>query len=191
MPITMDEAMFRRGYAYGEFLDRHATADQRARWLATREAVNLAPSQRELLAAFTRDLNVICLAGAWCGDCARQCPLLDCIASGSSRIHLRFFDRDAEPDLARDLRICGGARVPVVVFLSEDFAECGRYGDRTLSHYRRMAALAGAPVASLAGTNMDGDLERQQLVMAEWLAEFERVQWMLRVSPRLRAKHGD
>lgn len=191
MPITMNETLFRRGYPYEEFLDRHATADQRARWSATREAVNLAPSQRELLAAFTRDMNVICLAGAWCGDCARQCPLLDFIASASRRIHLRFFDRDAEPDLASELRICGGARVPVVVFCSEDFAECGRYGDRTLSHYRRMAVSAGVPIASLAGINMDGDSERQQLVLAEWLAEFERVQWMLRVSPRLRAKHGN
>lgn len=191
MTITMDEALFRRGICYGEFLDRYATADQRARWSAMREAANLATSQRELLASFTRDMNVICLAGAWCGDCARQCPLLDAIASGSSRIYLRFFDLDAEPELAGELRICGGARVPVIVFLSEDFAECGRYGDRTLSHYRRLAASASVPIASLAGTKNDGDSERQQVVLAEWLAEFERVQWMLRVSPRLRAKHGD
>jgi hypothetical protein len=28
-------------------------------------------------------------------------------------------------------------------------------------------------------------------VAAEWLAEFERVQLILRLSPRLRQKHGD
>ena len=28
-------------------------------------------------------------------------------------------------------------------------------------------------------------------VLQEWLNEFERVQWMLRLSPRLRQKHGD
>jgi len=33
-------------------------------------------------------------------------------------------------DVARELAICGGNRIPVVVFLSEDFFECGRYGER-------------------------------------------------------------
>jgi hypothetical protein len=28
-------------------------------------------------------------------------------------------------------------------------------------------------------------------VTEEWLDEFERVQWLLRLSPRLRQKHGD
>jgi hypothetical protein len=28
-------------------------------------------------------------------------------------------------------------------------------------------------------------------VTQDWLTEFERVEWMLRLSPRLRAKHGD
>jgi hypothetical protein len=28
-------------------------------------------------------------------------------------------------------------------------------------------------------------------VLQEWLNEFERVQWMLRLSTRLRQKHGD
>jgi len=28
-------------------------------------------------------------------------------------------------------------------------------------------------------------------VLQEWLDEFERVQWMLRLSPRLRQLHGD
>ena len=191
MPITMDEAMFRRGCGYSDFLDRYASADQRVRWSSAREALSLDPSQRELLAAFVRDMNVICLAGAWCGDCARQCPMLDCIATASNRIHLRFFDRDAEPELAGELRICGGARVPMAVFFSEDFAECGRYGDRTLSHYRRMAASAGVSSAALDGTTRGDDADHQRIVLTEWLSEFERAQWMLRVSPRLRAKHGD
>jgi hypothetical protein len=28
-------------------------------------------------------------------------------------------------------------------------------------------------------------------VVADWLREVERVQWVLRLSPRLRRKHGD
>jgi hypothetical protein len=33
--------------------------------------------------------------------------------------------------------------------------------------------------------------EALQTIAAEWLAEFERVHLILRLSPRLRSKHGD
>ena len=33
--------------------------------------------------------------------------------------------------------------------------------------------------------------EALQTIAAEWLAEFERVHLILRLSPRLRARHGD
>lgn len=103
------------------------------------------------------------------------------------KIDLRFVDRDADAGLAGELRICGGSRVPVVVFLSEDFAECGRYGDRTLSRYRAMAAeLSGAACSTRIVES--GALDA---VTTDWLREFERVQLMLRTSPRLRQKHGD
>lgn len=101
---------------------------------------------------------------------------------------LRFFDRDAHPDLAQELSICGGARVPVVVFLNEDDQPLARYGDRTLAKYRQMGAmLQGAACPS--GVAID-----QKLLDAstqEWLDQFERAHWIARTSPRLRQKHGD
>ena len=84
-------------------------------------------------------MKVLCLAGAWCGDCVNQCPIFDHFARLAPSIQLRFFDRDAHPDLSAELKICGGGRVPVVVFLSEDGQLVGWYGDRTLSKYRQMA----------------------------------------------------
>ncbi len=79
--------------------------------------------------------------------------------------------------------------MPTVLFLSEDYCECARYGERTLSKYREMAATQlGA--ASPTGTVQPGR-SLLDTVTAEWLAEFERIQLMLRLSPRLRAKHGD
>jgi len=81
----------------------------------------------------------------------------------------------------------GGLRVPVVVFLSEDFAECERHGDRTRSRYRaRAAELSGA--ACTTGIVDSGTLDA---VTTDWLGELKRVQLMLRTSPRLRQKHGD
>ena len=87
-----------------------------------------------------RDMPVLCLAGTWCGDCINQCPVFDHFATVGERINLRFLDRDARPDVRELLTINGGQRVPMVVFLSEDWLEVTRYGERTLSTYRRLAA---------------------------------------------------
>ena len=83
----------------------------------------------------------------------------------------------------------GAARVPSVVFLSEDGHVCGRYGDRTLSKYRQMTAdFAGAACPTGLGSP-----ERTLLdaVVQEWLNEFQRIQLMLRTSARLRKLHND
>ncbi len=134
-------------------------------------------------------MNVLCLAGAWCGDCANQCPILQRFAEACPQIDLRFLDRDKHADVQRELLINGGQRVPVVVFLSEDFFECGRYGERTVSTYRHLASSMLGP-ACPTGTGKQ-DVSLVSAVAAEWLAEFERIQLMLRLSPRLRARHGD
>ncbi len=180
---------FAAGLDYAAFLEQHGTPEHRQRWAGMYERVALSPGQRSLLAGFRRDMKVLCLAGAWCGDCVNQCPVLQRIAEASERIELRFLDRDVHGDVQKELSLCGGHRVPVAVFLSEDFAECGRYGDRTLSKYRELAVkLTGAACPSGIGAP-GGDLLAS--VTAEWLNEFERVQWMLRLSPRLREKYGD
>jgi thiol-disulfide isomerase/thioredoxin len=183
-PKTFAEAL-----PYGTFLDRYASASQRGRWDAMRRQFTLTAEQQSLLGGFSRRMPVLCLAGAWCGDCINQCPVFDHFAQATKMIDLRFLDRDARPEVRAELSVNGGQRVPVVVFLSEDGYEVSRYGDRTLSTYRRMAidylgdscptGLVAPPAATLAAVAVD------------WLAEFERAQLILRLSPRLRAMHGD
>ena len=56
-------------------------------------------------------------------------------AAGDS-VQLRIIDREADLELREELRIVGAMRVPMVVFLSEDFWELGRHGDRSLTAYR-------------------------------------------------------
>jgi hypothetical protein len=104
-------------------------------------------------------------------------------------IHLRFLDRDDHADVQRELQINGGNRVPVVVFFSEDGFEVARYGERTLSKYRQMMRDHAGPSCP-TGLAVPGDTLLSQATQ-EWLNEFERVQWLLRLSPRLRQKHGD
>jgi len=179
---------FEKGLHYDDFLDRYATAEQRSRWNAVHERVVLTPTQQDLLRSFKREMKVMVLAGAWCGDCIEQCPIFDRFAEMTDTIQLRFFDRDDHEVIAKALQICGAARVPAVMFLSEDGFPCGRYGDRTLSKYRKMAAdLTGAACP----TGLGRDDELLAAVVQEWLNEFERIQLMLRTSGRLRQKHGD
>ncbi len=183
------ESKFDDGLAYSDFLERYGSDQHRLRWSGVHQQVRLSPDQKELLSGFVRDMNVLVLAGAWCGDCVNQCPIFDHFATATDKIRLRFFDRDDHPDLGEVLSTCGAHRVPSVLFLSEDFQVCGRYGDRTLAKYREMAE---QQLGAACPTGIGGE---DPLVLNEvtqqWLNEFERIQWMLRLSGRLRQLHGD
>jgi thioredoxin family protein len=169
---------FTTGLPLADFLAKYGTEADRKRWKHVSEQVRLSDEQKELLGKFTRRTNVLVLAGAWCGDCSAQCPIFEAFAVAAPVIVTRYLDRDEHADVQAALQINGGKRVPVAVFFSEDGQEVARFGERTLARYRQ---LAGRPVGP--------SLEAQ--VVQEWLDQFERVQWILRLSPRLRKLHGD
>ncbi len=183
------DASFSAGLGYDDFLKTHGNDEHRRRWREMHERIRLTPAQQALVASFKREMKVICLAGAWCGDCVNQCPIFDHFARVNSLIKIHYFDRDAHADLAAELKVCGGARVPVVVFLSEDGFEVGRYGDRTLSKYRKLAADQFG--ASCPTGLVPPEQELLNAVTQDWLDEYERAQLILRTSARLRQKHGD
>lgn len=179
---------FERGLPYEAFLEKYGTPDQRARWSHFHDSISLTDAQQALLASWTRDMQVLVLAGAWCGDCVNQCPIFERFAEASPRIQVRYRDRDDDPDLTAEMQTCGGARVPAIVFLSEDGKFCGRAGDRTLAKYRSMVSSLGGAACP---TGLNTDLSLTEQVVQDWLDEFERIQWMLRTSSRLRQLHGD
>jgi thiol-disulfide isomerase/thioredoxin len=181
---------YREGLPYAEFLARYGSPVHQSRWKQTFDLVALTDAQRELLRSFTRTTNVLVLAGAWCGDCANQCPIFEHFAAAAPVIRPRYLDRDEHDDVQRELQINGGNRVPVAVFFSEDGFEVARYGERTLGRYRQMAAqqLGASCPTGIVGRGGDPVLPQ---VVQDWLDEFERVQWILRLSPRLRQRHGD
>lgn len=181
--------LFAQALPYAEFLDRHATAPQRERWDASHSRFHLDAAQIQLLGGFERRMPVLVLNGAWCGDCMYQCPVFAHFAAASSRIDLRFINRDAVAELREELSINGGQRVPVAVFLSEDFEEVVRYGDRCLSIYRNLAATQLGSSCPTGIVPPDADLIAA--ITREWLEVFERAQLILRLSPRFRQRHGD
>jgi thiol-disulfide isomerase/thioredoxin len=183
-------ARFEQGMPLANFLAKYATDGQKDRWRQVHGKLALTAAQKQLLGSFTRKTNVLCLAGAWCGDCSGQCPIFEHFAAAAPVIQIRYLDRDEHADVQKVLQINGGNRVPVLVFFSEDGFEVARYGERTLSKYRQLIAQnagASCPTGIMTATEMD--LLAQ--VTQDWLNEFERVQWILRMSARLRQLHGD
>ncbi len=183
------QATFERALPYHDFLARYGTEAHRERWRAVYERIRLTEAQRQMLSGAQRRINLLCLAGTWCGDCVTQGPILQRMAEAGPEIRLRFADRDTEAPLQDEVMLNAGRRIPVVLFLSEDFQECARYGDRTLAVYRRMAHERLGPSCP-TGIVPPGP-DQLADVTADWLREFERVSLMLRLSPRLRALHGD
>jgi thiol-disulfide isomerase/thioredoxin len=182
-------AKFAAGLPYREFLDKYGSDEHRRRWAEFHGQVRLSDAQKELLRSFKREMQVIVLAGTWCGDCVNQCPILDHFAAETDKIQIRYVDRDADPELTAELSVCGGHRVPAVVFLNEEGQHCGRYGDRTLAKYRQ---IAGDQFGSACPTGLIAPaMSLTESVVQDWLDEFERIQLLLRTSPRLRQKHGD
>jgi thiol-disulfide isomerase/thioredoxin len=192
-PSMLDKDMLQSkheaGLAYNEYVakgDEH----QRQRWSEIYEQVSLTQSQRDLVSGYTRTIRITVLSGLWCGDCVAQCPLLARIAEANpSCVDLRFLDRDQHEDLAERVAINGGLRVPTFIFSAEDYVFCGLFGDKTLTRYRASAEkqlgaacpLPGAPVPT-------AELEA---TLQDMVNECERIHLMLRLSPRLREKHGD
>ena len=284
MPFDF-KMVFQRALPYSGYLQHYGTDEHRARWARLYDAVALSDPQKDLLKSFRRRMNILCLAGVWCGDCISAGPVFQRFAEACPLITLRFVNRvqnfiDAPPTpapkpgtaqdpddirsrpigrilvkwgilspervdkalvvqeerkarglnvrigdvltdmgyisaeqrdkalaaqsgfgsleawdvtVARELAICGAPRIPMFVFLSEDWFECARVGDRTLATYREKARkkLAGLEGASCPTGLMTPEKDLLAANVVEWLAHIERVQWMLLTSPRLTEKHGE
>ena len=102
---------------------------------------------------------------------------------------LKWIDRDEHPDLAEQIKSNAGLRVPMVIYMAEDFEPVSIFGDRTLNRYRTMAAKQLGPACPLPGAPVPD--QELQATLQDWLDEFERVHLLLRLSGRLRQKHGD
>lgn len=180
---------FESALPYDRYL-RTGTDAQRKRWTQVYDAARLTDAQRELVASFVREMKILIYAGLWCGDCVQQCPLLERIAEAApGKIDLRFLNRKPEEELEPQLRINRGSRVPVVLFYSEDGGWCGAAGDRTIHRYR---ALAREHLGAMCRTGLlPPEQDELNATLADWLDEVERIQWMLRLTPRLREIHHD
>ena len=186
-------------YLESEFENAKSYADhvamgneqQRAGWARIYEQATLTDDCKAMLSGFTREMKVLVTSGVWCGDCAQQVPFLDVISNAAPRglVDIRYADRDEHAEPAEHLKICAGLRVPVAIFMAEDFEFVSFFGDRTLTRYRAMAERALGASCMVPGAPLPDDEVNGTL--SDWVCEVERVHILLRLSARLRQKHND
>ncbi len=179
---------WKRALPYDLYLAEES--DYAGKWETMSMALPELPSdQASRLQGFGREMKVLVYGGAWCGDCVRQGPIFRQLSDAGEQVELRFIDRESSEELQDELRVLGALRVPVVVFLSEDFHEVGRFGDRLLYTYRRKAERElgeACDAGILPPSEQDLIAERE-----EWLDIFERMLTMLRLAPPLRKRYED
>ena len=172
---------------YDEFMQ--TDPDNAIRWHDyDKRLPELTEEQAGRMQGYGRQMKVLVYAGVWCGDCVRQGPMFKKLAEAAGDdLELRFIDRDASQELKDEVRILGATRVPIVIFLTEDYWEIAREGDRLLYIYKAKASRD-------IGRKFDGGILSPKAVMeeqAEWLDRFERALLMARLAPALRRRHKD
>lgn len=188
--ITPDllRSSFEAGLPYDRYVAT-GSPDQQANWARTHTRVALTPDQQRVVRGFSRRLPVLVTSGMWCGDCAQQCPIFDHIARLGTAVDLRFVDRDVHKPLADAVRICGGNRVPTVLFLNEDFEFVALAGDKSLSRLRHAATTQLGSACPVPGAAEPADL--LAATVQDWVNDFERAHLIVRLSAKLRQRHGD
>ena len=180
---------FSSGIPYDRYV-MTGNEEQQRRWSQVYDAARLTDAQKQIVTGFVREMKILVFSGIWCGDCVEQCPLIHQIAEANpAKIDLRFVERPREGELVPELRINGGNRVPVVIFLSEDNEWCATAGDRTINRYRASAIRKLGPLCPTG--IVPPDREELAATLNDWMNEVERVQLMLRLTPRLRQKYQD
>lgn len=189
---TLLTRKWNEGLTYEPYLAT-GTSEQQKRWLTFQEAVVLNDAQKRLLGGFVRPMKVLTISGIWCGDCVEQVPMLEKIAAATGgKMEHRLLDRDQHKELSSLLKICGGDRVPVVLFLTEDCDFCALGGDRSLSRYRAKALRELSSEGATCSTGLVVPVAEQiNATLQDWMDEVERVHLMVRLSPRYRKKYGD
>lgn len=189
----LDTAFLRSQWAEALAYDAYVATGSpghQSRWRDMETRITLNAPQKSLLAGFVRPVNILVTSGTWCGDCVAQCPMFRAFEKANpAKIALRLVDRDVHAELRDRVLICGGHRVPVFIFLNEDFEFISLMGDRSLTRYRALAAKQLGPSCPVPGAPIPAD--ELAGTIQDWLDELERVHLVCRLSPRLREKHAD
>jgi selT/selW/selH-like putative selenoprotein len=123
----------------------------------TERTVQLSDADVAYFKALPQALNVLVIAEDWCGDVIANLPVLKRLADASSKLNMRIFLRDQNPDIMDQYLNRGEFRsIPVFAFFDKNFNELGHwierpqvmYGlvqEKRISHFASDPDLAGFP----------------------------------------------
>ena len=104
---------------------------RRAESLQSRyDAVELSEEDERFLRGVKREVHILCLSEAWCGDCIRQVPVCARMCAENKNLKLRIIGRDDHLEVMERYLFNGVAVVPVFVFFNEQFVEVGSWKAR-------------------------------------------------------------
>ncbi len=123
-----------QGLTYEQFLAGFTTVRYAERTREAEAEFRLTPAEVTFWRRFTALwLRVLVIGAEWCPDVIQHLPVLMHIAR-EARMAVRIFDRDTNPDLMTPdtfLAPGGKMRIPVFVFLDQDWREVGRWTERS------------------------------------------------------------
>ncbi len=128
LPTLGWEAIWNSGKDYGAWLKEAEKPDHREQMEQARAALPVDRKTEAWLQALGKPVHVAAFAEDWCPDVVRHVPVLQRFACITEHLRVRFFKREEQPEVFSRFLTNGGEALPVFVFLSAAFVECGNWG---------------------------------------------------------------
>ena len=122
------EEIFRAANTFESWLERGEKPDHQAVMRDDARNLPVPKVHADRLRACKRRVNVLVFAEDWCPDVVRHVPVLEALKREYPVIQSRYLLRADRPEIYERYLTFGGEGVPVFVFLSENWAECGFWG---------------------------------------------------------------
>jgi hypothetical protein len=137
-PTDITPEFFNNGLNLQEYLD--GMTKNRELFETNYSNFKLNESELAALAAVKGARHILVLTEDWCGDSVRYLPALARMAEAAEHWDIRFFYRDAHPNLAgRWLKHGTQRAIPVIAFFDEEWNECGCFVERPSPVYEEEA----------------------------------------------------
>jgi hypothetical protein len=117
---------FAQGLTLLQYVDQMSV--NRERFVEALAEVTIEPEDARVLERLGAARRVLVITEDWCGTCLAEVPFVAKLIEGNSNIEMRFFPRDANPDLMDQYLKKGLYRsIPVFAFFDERMNEVARF----------------------------------------------------------------
>lgn len=128
LPILDWEVIYQSGLPFDAWIE-NAESEERAQAMEdVRRAVPLHEAAKAVLDRIPREVYIVAIAEDWCGDVVRHIPVLQAIDDLCPYVFVRYIKREDHLDVFARFLTNGGESIPMVIFLNDQWVECGHWG---------------------------------------------------------------